>query len=564
MGQVKIMAAEFKLGVLVDADGVPYLETAAYEAQALTIMQLLTAKKPTIALKPEDRKKVEAIVAAFKAGQKAKVLQLNAEFYKQILPPERVVAAYYWAKAQQLAPNSDFQIVMDSLKEHCAGQELPQAIEMGAEEALTILLLAITQSDKNSISYTRIDEQTGKARPTTFPLTEQLIRNFLLPFGDYDALLRRVLYVSKLGLIGNPAAPLAQRYLARKRAYEEAKAAYEQARQPQEPAKPVIPVLSKPAQDKKQLEIRYLSDELERLLEGLKEVEEQKAVINSFQVGQLKQLLKHSQNQATDFGKQLEKVYTQGLSPAQASQLSARLSSRMKRMMVKLGNWKEEYWQEYQSLMQSLGVWEGNAWLEKWRAGKQGKQHLAKSGKDYLVEEKPQTVEDLLDQADKIKDKLKGKHMLAPGELLPWMTQEPSKAPPEQQRILQALSRSERIDELIQLAIAPEIWAATPAALSQEIYRVLMIYSESDLDRIKAELLKAVPAETLELAKQRLAELELMINKMAGIVKKDFKLTFVEVVKILKAQKTEAEQRERLNSKEYLNSPAAQYSRYQG
>ena len=148
-------------------------------------------------------------------------------------------------------------------------------------------------------------------------------------------------------------------------------------------------------------------------------------------------------------------------------------------------------------------------------------------------------------------------------DLLDWMKREPSKAPPEQQKILDALSRSDRLDELIDLALEPEFWANIPGSLQLKTYQIFAQFSQTDLDTIKAEMLKDIDPNAMEQAKQLLVSLELQINKIAALFKKDFKLSYAQTLEILKRQKEDLLQREKLNSKEYLNSPAAQYSRYQ-
>lgn len=538
----------------------PTFKAEPYEMQALSLIQLLKGQSSTITLKTEERRRIESLASALCQGNKTKALQLSAEFYQPLLSAEKAAAAYFLVKELKLSGNPDFQIVMDSLKDHYE-QATSSKDKLELDDALIILLLVITRSDKNSISYNRIDENTGKIRPTTFPLTQKLIYNFLEPFGDKQHLARRVLLFVKQNVLGNPAAEIAHRYQLRKAAYDQEKAAYDQALTATAQVKAEAKAPAKPtaAQD-----IELLTTEFDKMLEFVKEAEAQKAVMHSFQFKQLRALVQVHQKEPNTFSHKLTKVYSQHLSFEQSSQLSARLASRMKRLMNKLGNWKEEYWQEYQATMQKMGVWEGEEWLKKWRANKTGKQIIAKSGKDYLLEEKPVTVEDMLDKADKIKDKLKGQHMLSPAEAAEWLQRaNPSKAPPEQQKVLDALSRTERLDDLIELALEPEHWQGLPASLQLKTYQLFSQLSHTDLDQIKAELSKGLEPELLDAAKQLMALLELQINKVAALFKKDFKLSYAQAIEILTRQADEIRERERLNSKEYQNSPAAQYARYQ-
>lgn len=535
----------------------PDFKATPLETLAITVIEgLKTSDAPT---KPsQEAVGARALRLALRAGNKTKAMQYGADLYGEVLQDPTIAAAYGRIQGLKLNPNPDFQIVMDSLKGSHGGQAVPVYTDTPLDDALVILLLAITRSDKNSISYLRIDEKTGKPRPTTFPLTETLIRNFLAPFAEevnIEEVVRRSLYFRKGVVIGNPAAEIAHRYHLRRQAYEAQMAAYEQQAAAQEKSAP------QPSAPRAQ-PLELLSAEFEKALELAKEPLAQQAVIDSFQVRQLRQLLQIHHETPGDFGRKLTQIYNQRLSPAQASTLSARLASRMKRTLMHLESWKDEYWDAYQSLMQSQGVWDGEAWLEKWRANKSGKQILAKTGKDYLLQEKTTTVEDLLDQTEKMQDKLKGKHMLSEGELLAWMNREPSKAPPEQQKVLQAFSRSERIDDLIELALETSQWQTYPSQLRERIYRVLLRFCETDMDRIKQEVLKDLDLHQSEQAKELITLLELQINKMAALFKKDFRLNYSQAIDTLKAQKAEATERVRLNSREYLNSPAAHYAKY--
>ncbi|MEZ0375026.1 MAG: hypothetical protein ACAI44_38420 [Candidatus Sericytochromatia bacterium] len=533
---------------------------SALEARAVTVMELLSGRSPSLGLSPDERRRAENLVLAFRQGNKQKAHQLSAEFNTQVLQAGICTSAYFLLLDQHKAGNSEYLIVMDSLKESYGQQRPAQLQALTLDEALVILLLAITRSDRNSISYTRLDEKTGKPRPTTFPLTECMIRDFLAPFGDKTGLMKRFLVFSKAMVMGNPAAWIAQGYRLRKQSYELELAAWEQEQA----------TLTRPApQAVGQIqEVRILCEDLRKLLEGSHDPGEKSALLHSLQPDQLLKMVRqkenaqtNSQEYARDFRQMLESIYAARLSRSQASYLSARLSSRMKRMLDQMGDWKDNYWSEFQNLMQSQGIWEGGEWLEKWRAGKTGKQHLARQGKDYLIQETSPTLEDMLDQAEKIQDKLKGGQMLKPD---PSSWKRPAVRPsPEQSKLLTILSRTDRLEELVALAFPGEVWGSYAPALRRKLFQGFCLLGDTDFDAIKSHFLAAAEPAEQEAAKALITTLELKFNQIVGLFRQDLGMTFSHALAILVARQEETAQREKLNSQSWQNSPAGHYARYQ-
>jgi hypothetical protein len=311
--------------------------------------------------------------------------------------------------------------------------------------------------------------------------------------------------------------------------------------------------------------VRIIVDELAQLLKDSPAAEKQ-ALLESLQPEPMHELIKLSGSEprqaSKDFGKQLEAIYGRHLSRQQSSLLAARLSSRMKRMLSKMGDWKEEFWAEFQAMMQLNGVWEGEAWLEKWRAVRSGKQHLARSGKDYLLEATATGVDELLAQSERIKDKQRGRHMLSAGDTSIWKRPASSNASPELRKVLAALSHSERLDALIDLALPESQWQAAPELLRARLYQGFCLLSDTDLDCIKTQYLAAAEPAMLESAKALIAAVELACNQLASLLKKDPRLGFGQGLEILVARQRELEARQRMNSREYQNSVAFQYGKY--
>jgi len=545
-------------------------EVSALEKQALLLTQGLKGKALPPQLPAPDKKKLEDLLLAFRNAQRVKLLQLCEGFYQAIFSPESVTKAYFSLKNQALNGPPDYQIVMDSLTEsyaHTPGAA-PSA-EMPLEEALAQILLAITRSDKNSISYTRTDAETGKPRPTTFPLSEKLIRNFVLPFGEqYLPIIQRVLLFNKGQVLGNPAGQLVYHYHLRKQAFEAEKAAWDKA---QADNNSQAPAPRSPADISQKLSAqqatRSVSQEISSLISGTRNADEKAAVVLSFQAQSLLNMLKNAQASDGDFGSRLEKLYAQRLSADKAQLLSKRLASQMKRMMLKMDGWKEEYWSEFQTLMQKSGLWEGGEWLEKWRAHKSGKEIIAKTGQEYLIEDKGDPLADMLKKQAQIADKQRGSKMLGqedPVDLPDWMNNANApQASAEEQKVLQGLSRKDRFQAFAQVACPPGLWDALSPAEQNLLEERFLYFSHTDLLTIKNQILASnhTPSEVF---KQTLAALELLIVKMSTLFKREFKLTFVQALEQFQAQKQADLEKARLNSKEYQSSPAAQYGKYSG
>jgi hypothetical protein len=181
---------------------------------------------------------------AYRKAQKTLAFQLSADFFAAVLDRSKLQMAYAQILAQPIIRHSEFQMVLDCLKELCAGPAEPLdkslAKPLPLEEALQLLLLKLTHSDKNAIYYNRVDSCTGKLRPTTFPLTETLIDHFLAPFAETGEKAKKVLIFQKGLVMANPALLLAWEYRARKQKYEQEKARWE-AVQAAKQARPVAP-----------------------------------------------------------------------------------------------------------------------------------------------------------------------------------------------------------------------------------------------------------------------------------------------------------------------------------
>lgn len=143
-----------------------------------------------------------------------------------------------------------------------------------------------------------------------------------------------------------------------------------------------------------------------------------------------------------------------------------------------------------------------------------------------------------------------------------WLNRPASQAPPEQQKVLQALSHSERLDEFLELAVAEQVWENAAENVRLIFYQLFAYFSDTDLDTIKAQLFKRLSTQDHERAVEMMAVIERTIHQLAALLKKDRRLTYPEAFLQLKAQKSALAQREQTQSSDYLRSPANQYRKY--
>jgi hypothetical protein len=543
----------------------PVFEINPLEKQAWFLCQALKGKALPTKMPAAEKKTLEELLLAFRNAQKAKLLHLCTPFYTLLLNSETILASYQLLVSLNSQGNSDFQIIMDSLSENYDSDQIlvsqnttPQALN----NALSILLLAITRSDKNSISYTRFDKETGKPRPTSFPLSEKLIGNFVQAFGvEYLPVIQRVLVFNKGQVLGNPAGHVEYLYQERKKAFEAEKKAWEEAQRGLARVTPAPPQIA-PKVSARQA-ASSVSQEVTGLIKSMVDPLEKAAVIQSFQAKPLLEML-DSVNAEKDFGKKLEKIYAQKLSQSQASLLAARLSSQMKRSLLKMDAWKEDYWSEFQLLMQKAGIWEGSEWLEKWRSHKEGKQVSAKKGQAYLIEEKSDPLAEMLAKEAQLEDKRRGRKMLnqeEPEDISAWIDAATSKASAEEQKVLQALARKDRFQEFAILAAGQDLWECISQSDQRQLSDIFALYSHLDMPTIKSQILAQIAADA-EATKQVLIAIELLVVKMATLFKREHQMTFVQAMEQFQRQKQVGLERDRLNSKEFQSSAAGQYSKY--
>jgi hypothetical protein len=525
------------------------------EAQAVTLMQLLSGCPLTLTLKPEQLRRIETLAQAYRKHNKSLAFQLSEEFYTALLTPAILKQAYAQLLAQPIIRHSEFQIILDCLKDLCQGVESLSGPGMSLEKALQMLLLALTRSDKNSIYYNRLDTCTGKFRPTTFPLTENLIDQFLAPFGEVGQKAKKVLIFQRGQVMGNPAIIFAWEYKRRKQHYEQEKSYRDQLNDFQTS-------IVKPEPIKKSAP-RLISDELEKILSNCADRDDQNALKAALKPESFGQLLDAAQNPNHDFGKQFQAICLQRLSPAKASLLSARMSMRLKRMMTEMGGWQEDYWRDFQSLMQSQGLWEGQEWLDKWRTQKKGKQVLSKSGQDYLSDEISNPLDQMLQKADQMRDKQKGLQMLTPGDASFWNKPKTTPIPPEQRKVLAVLARTDRLEEMLALSVSNDLLARTPVKLQHRLYQAFGLYADTDMDTVKQQYLSDLEGDELDSAKRLITGIERTFHRLASLFRQDFRMTFPLALKMLKDQEELVRQREKMNSPKYINTPAARYQSYQ-
>lgn len=535
------------------------------EILALAVMAGLAGKAPPGQPTPEQQRHAQALVSAFKSGNKSRAYQLSAPFFQALVKPGQVHTALVQVRQQVPDPHADFQIVCDSLQESY-GQQVPEAVSLSESEALTLLVLALTHSDKNAVFYQRLDAVTGKQRPTSFPLSETLLQHFLAPFSaEARQQALRCVVMQKGFLLGNPAALMVQRYQQRKAAHAAAQAAAEAAAKEPAPSRaaPAPPAWGRSRSDKVPQKIRYVCDELRQLLEAPEDPAEKTALQQSLQPQHLLPLLQA--HKKTDFEQRLSQRFAQHLSPAQASRLSSRMASNMKRLLSEMDAWDESYWSQFQGLMQELGLWEGQEWLDKWRAYRSGKVELAPSGSDETV---PRPVEDplndMLRQAQRMQDKQRGKALLSgPADISRWQMPAEVSLSAEETRLMRALSLPSNLEDLLSLALSEADWAALPESVIDDLFDAFDWLAAAGFDALKTQFLGLFADHEADAARQLILQVERVINQLLGMFRQNRRLGFREAADELLARQSEEQARLRLNSKDFQNSAAARYQRYQ-
>ncbi len=551
---------------------VPQLNASPLEVQAEALQSLLTRQTLSHPLEAAYQPLVKYLWRAFQTGKKADVFKRMAPFYAEVFSLERLQQAYHCLQRITVAHTPEFEIVMDSLKSQYEMTVPPMASsEMSVLDALVQVLLAITQSDKNSISYQRLDPDTDRLRPTTFPLTPELIERFVLPFeADKNAALQRSVYFYKKTVIGNPAAELAWRYAQRKATFQQEMARYQQLEQERQ-ARLARELAAVPkASSEAKTRVKAASASVKQIWTEVKTSQEKQAVHYSMQPEHLYTLIAAQQQGEDAFQSRLKAMYTQKISPLQAGALSARLASKMKRVLAQMEQWDESYWSEFQGLMQQLGLWEGQAWLDKWRAHKQGKQALEPPKVEYVIEtETVDPIAAMQAKEQRLADKRKGRRMLGLEEvdtaaMERWLKPAEVTTSPEMQKILRALGRTEHLKALCQLVVPAVQWQTLDTPHKRLLFRVFEQYAHTDLSSIKDEILCHTAEDAVGLLREILAEIELKINWMERHLDKDKRLVYKDAFEALTQLQAEIQQKERLNSLEYRRSAAAQYGRYSG
>lgn len=546
----------------------PEFHPISLELQAEALLDLLRGKSPAPkALQPAERQQVDALAKALRQGRKAEVFKRSQAFFKEVFSAAELSQAYHMIQQMPLQRNPEFEIVMDSLKAQ-SQTDAVNSPKLSLSDALVQILLAVTFSDKNAIYYERLDEKTGRPRPTTFPLTPVLIQRFLSPFeevqaGIHKAVLLRAVYIAKNTVMGNPAAELARRYRQRRTAYEQALAEYEAAQQAAANAAKQ-PQTSAVSEALRQQKVKSAAVSVQELLQESKDPQEQGAVRQSLQPTHFYGLLQARDQGDDSFQQKLSQLYSQRLSASQAQQLSARLASKMKRMLTQMGSWDEQYWDEFQGLMQKLGLWEGTEWLEKWRSHRKGKQALAGVALPQTdAEPAADPIAEMLRRQQLMADKQRGQSMLGlePADAEnPWMQADTPAISPQMQQVLHALEQKVHFKALLELAESP--WEQLAETSQQMIYKTFRLYSAQGLPAIKNQVLSLAPAAEATQIRETLASLELLINQLVQRLEKTRKGVFADVLEQFKAEQAEIKAREKQRDLAYRRSPAAQYGKY--
>jgi hypothetical protein len=518
----------------------PQQSASEREKMAFAFTELAQGRKPAYALKKQQEEHIQALLKALKSGQKAKVYELSQCFYHELLKPEDITSAYFQVVDMNLTENPNFRIIMDWIKDKYGRQRPQGLIQRPLDEVVVLLLLAVTHTPNSSISYKRVMNIRGEEKecPTSYPLNETVIRDFLLPFGSMSNVLSQAVIFHRQTVLGNPGGVLGHKHAQKRKQWLQEQEALTQTEHP-------IPEVIEPISKRKKESLQALSHSTDQLYEFCTNTLETEAVRNTLTEANLRRLALLTHAPANLFLNRLCEIYSQTLSPERAQALAERMV------------------QAFQALMQQLNHRAGKDWFKLWLSvqtfrGKQTQQVVE-------VTESEDTITRMLQQDAIRQDKLAGAKALTEFQTQFESEETPLtiKELPTLSSVLQSLSQKAHIQSLLQLSLPGPL----QDQFSQELLSLLELafaHSGYSMSAVKNSFLQSVNQQHQELARQVIAHIELACNRLAEIYSQHIKLDFVQALEIFELQAREASERAKLSSARFRNSAAGHYHRYSG
>ena len=440
----------------------PVLITHPSEAMAHNLMNLLVHKKAPFDLSKPHQQIVSALIQAIRQGQKTRVYHYSQPFYETLFRDEDIIEAYFQIKHLNIQGNSNFSIIMDWFKAHY-GNTLPkQGHERPLEEALICLILTITHRPQNSISYRRQDAKTGQMRPTTFPLSEEMIRDFIEPFQNQTHLLEQAVIFHQQVVLGNPAGTVQHRYQEKCRRIQQDQQTWDQLQKknlhnnlPTEPSKSNKPDTAT------NLQVR-----IEELYQHCQSTAEIRATQYLFRPENMAFLDSSAQPSSFRFTQQIEQIYAEKLTPEQAQKLARRMARAL------------------QNLLRELADQSGPDWMALWsKAQTQTESKKSAQNINNPKEIQTQIISDMLARARVQLDKLKGQKILSE-QTSESMTDFQSEMSPSQRAVFSELAEEQIFQQLRDISVARFDWEQLSATLQNALVALFQYFPDGSMSFI--------------------------------------------------------------------------------
>jgi hypothetical protein len=526
----------------------PQLIASDTEIAAFSAMEALREQPLTYTLTSEQRKQVKELLQAFRRGTKENIYMLSQAYYQELaeqklFTPERLTSAYFQLHDLESTkdPHYHYRIVMAWLKDNY-GQSRPTTLPpISLEEALAILLLAITETKESSLSFCQLQLAEGKQlyKMTTYPLNVTVIQNFLASIGTFPGLLRRVLIFRKQMVIGNPAGLLAHLHTQKRERWLKEHEAWQAAEQ--------LRLACQAQQEQvKQIQQRQnvVIKQTEQLYDLCNDAQEEMAVAYACEASIINELKAQAATPPNVFIKRLQSVYSQKLDAAQAERLAKRMAMA------------------FQTLLQELDRLAGKDkdWFALWNECQP--RVVRPSARSSHARPQAPVDDPIADYYARDAQRLsvtKAKEILAAQQASvkqdTALTTQPT---PIQSKIFSALSDMQYLDQVLELALSADEQATIP----QEVFRLLKRCFSSlshPMPEFKDIFLAKTRAEHQEAAQLLLLKTERVCIDLSNLARSYRTHDLTELLRIFKERLHQQAQRDKQNASRNLNHPSIKY-----
>lgn len=532
-------------------------EITAYEMVSLHIYaRVRGSKPPDKPLRPQHEKIANQILQAIKKENDKDIIKNSRQLYEQVCNPNRITTAFY--QVQDLHINRRyhiFHLVMGALQKKYGKQRPAALLTTSLEDALIVLLLALTSSEEKVIHYTEEDPQTQNILHKAFSISAETIQQFLEPFMaspfkiDIKTLLDQTLIIRKQRVFGFPAGKIKYQHDEKMEIYHAALAEYQKYEaQRKENTTPNA------SYDKHQRSPKVKAqDNLKKAIQHIEEAycttqEEKQAFQWVSETEQIKKLEPFIQGTPVIFEQKLQELYRQKLSPEQAQSLAKRMVNA------------------FQEILKSIQELGGKHWMKRWQKSQpknQGKQNA----RAELISEQETTqaqIDTWMAQIAVQRDKKVGKEQLQAFYNKEDDTKEDVSEPftKAHRLILTALAEEENLMALCSYAIADDLWEQLPPILEDALFALFEHFHDQDMIFIEEQWTALGKREGYEKISYDIF-LALKHGFMELVRKHHHRNPLTETLEMLRKQQQDTEARQKFQSYAYLRTPAGKYAQIQ-